>query len=406
MRRLVLFAELYTTFEKERRIGLLVRNLIQYVRFMDRRELEELYIFTYGYRDGEALRELQDEGTLPRSFHVLSPPAWLDSKLGHIVYSLIGPIIHGAELRKADAYRTQQVTGSWSALIAKVLYRKPLLFRLGYPLSVRFQTERKKLNLALARTVERLLLRFADHVAVTSQIMKAYYGAMGNPANITVVPNFVDLALTKPIEIYDRTRPVLFVGRLEKVKNIHNIIAACARNNVTLHLYYGQGDLEAELRQLASDLGARIEFKGSVLNEELLRIHHDHSIFMLCSTREGMPKAMIEAMASGLICVATPTDGASELIFHGETGYMAKGYDADAISAALAQALDEIDPRIGHNAREFVINNLSLERAVDMELGILKRMIAKSRGANHSSGMPSMPTDPKGKQAMGPKHGQ
>lgn len=375
MKRLVLFTELYSTFARERRVGLLMRNLVQYQKFIERGELEELLIFTYGHRDGEELRALQDEGILPRGFQVLSPPRLLDFKLGHIVYSLIGPLLHAGRLRTADAYRTQQVTGSWTALIAKVLFRKPLLFRLGYPLSVRFGTERKHIKYAIARLVERLLMRNADEVAVTSQIMAGYYGAMAPGARVTVVPNFADLSKITPITVYDRRRPILFVGRLEKVKNIDKLIVACARLRQPLHLYYGQGDLEAKLRDLAQREGADVDFKGSVSNSELMKVHHRHSVFVLCSTREGMPKALIEAMASGLICVSTRTDGASELIEHGRTGYLADGFDAGAIEAALRQALDEMNPEIGRNAREFVVGNLSLERAVDVELSLFRRMI-------------------------------
>jgi glycosyltransferase involved in cell wall biosynthesis len=378
MRKLVLFPELYTTLAKQQRFGLLVRNMVQYVKFIERNELDEFLIFSYAREDQATLEELQRAGIFPKSFRVLTPPAWLGSKYGQLVYSIIGPWLHRHELRGADAFRTQQVTGAWSALIAKALFRKPLLFRLGYPLSVRFASEGKKLNYKIAHFVERLLVRHADHVAVTSRIMQRYYGAMDDQANVTVLPNYVDLDYTAAIDAYDPKKPAIFVGRLEPVKNIQNIIKACAAQKLPLHLYYGGGELEQELRALAASLGADVEFKGAVPNRELLKIHHRHAIFMLCSTREGMPKALIEAMASGLICVVTPTDGASELVTDGVTGYVAKGYDADAIAEALSRALAEMNPEIGRNARQFVVNNLSLEHAVEQELAILKKIVARA----------------------------
>ena len=382
MKMLVLFSDLYTTFEKERRVGLLVRDIAQYAKFMERNELEEFRIFTYGVNDAATLVALQREGILPSGFRVLTPPRWLGSKFGQILYSVIGPFIHRAELKKADVFRSQQVSGSWTALIAKILCNKPLLFRLGYPLSVRFRTEGKRLNYLVARFIERLIVRNADHVAVTSSIMQRYYGAMSRRPNITVLPSYVDLSLASPIGEYDRNKPILFVGRLEPVKNIDNIIVACSRLKVPLHLYYGGGNLEGHLRKLAAEIGAIVEFKGAVPNEELMRLHHNHSIFTLCSLREGMPRAMIEAMASGLICVGTRTDGVSELIEHGKTGYLAEGFDADAIEAALALALKEMKPQIGWSAREFVIKNHSLEQAVDVELDILKKIIASAQAAD------------------------
>jgi len=385
MNRLVLFIPLYLTFEKQRRFGLLVRNMAQYVKFMERNELKELCIFTYGVNDAATLVALQREGVFPIGFRVLTPPWWLGSKFGQILYSVIGPFLHRAELKKADVFKTQQVSGSWTALIAKILCNKPLLFRLGYPLSVRFRTEGKRLNYLATRFVERLVVHNADHVAVTSNIMRRYYGAMSRQHNVTVLPNYVDLSLSSVISEYDRSKPVLFVGRLELVKNVDNIIIACSRLKVPLHLYYGGGNLEGHLRKLAAELGAVVEFKGSVPNEELMRLHHNYSIFMLCSLREGMPKAMIEAMASGLICVGTRTDGVSELIEHNKTGYLAEGFDADAIETVLALALKEMDPQMGWNAREFAIKNHTLEHAVDVELGILKKIIASAQAADRLS---------------------
>lgn len=378
MRRLVLFPELYTTLAKQQSYGLLVRNMIQYLKMIERGELDEFCVFTYSTKDHLTLEELKRNGTFPDTFRVLTPPGWLKGKFGMVLYSVIGPFLHRGVLKDADVFRTQQVTGSWSALIAKLLFRKPLLFRLGYPLSVRFEAEGKKLSRMIARTVERIMVRNADHVAVTSHIMQDYYGAMGNRQKVVVLPNYVDLEFSRPISNYDRHAPVLFVGRLESVKNIKNIMIACHRQNLPLHLYYGGGNLEQPLRQLASELGADVQFKGSVPNRELLKIHHNHSIFMLCSTREGMPKALIEAMASGLICVTTPTDGASELIEDGKTGYMASGFDADSISAALARAVSEMNPQVGRNARDFVVNNLSLEHAIYLELSLYRNMMSRT----------------------------
>ena len=120
-----------------------------------------------------------------------------------------------------------------------------------------------------------------------------------------------------------------------------------------------------------------------------MRNHHNHSIFVLCSLREGMPKAMIEAMASGLICVGTRTDGVCELIEHGKTGYVAQGFDADAIENTLAMALKEMNPQIGRNAREFVIKSHALEHVIAVELGILKKIIVSTQAAGGLSAVKS-----------------
>lgn len=374
MRTLILFIDLYVSFDRAEKDGLLLRDMAQYDAFLKSGSFDRVYYFTYDDRDHERLAELKRAGLAPENLHVLTPPRFLRSPLGNIVYSLIGPFIHRRVMARASVLKSHQVSGAWSALIAKLLYRKPLLFRLGYPLSVRFRTEGKPLKYRLARAVEKLLVRSADHVAVTSRAMQRYYAAMAPRAKITLLPNYVDLSAFTPITDYDVNKPILYVGRLEEVKNVANLIIACGRLNHALHIY-GGGPLENELRQQARDCGAEVSFMGVVANSELARIHHTHTICVLCSTREGMPKSLIETMASGLICLTTPTDGGLELIEDGKTGYVIDGFDAEAIERALRRVMTLLDPEVGRRASAHMRRNNALEHAVELELAIFDRIV-------------------------------
>lgn len=378
MRRLILFTDLYTSFERGEQFGLLLRNLSQYEKFLQAGSFDEIYYFTYDDRDTEKLAQLKRDKGIAENIRALTPPRILRSRLGAVVYSVIGPFLHYRVISRATVLRTQQVSGAWTALIAKAITGRPLLFRLGYPLSIRFKTEGKRLNYLITTVIERLLVRFSDHVAVTSRAMQAYYGGSEKNGKVTVLPSYVDVSGFTPISDYDANKPILFVGRLNEVKNIGNLILACSRLKVALHLY-GRGPLKEELKATARACGADVSFKGVVPNSELMRVHHEHTIFVLCSTREGMPKALIEAMASGLICVVTRTDGALELVEDGVTGHLIDGFDADAIEKKLSEVLASIDPEVGRRASAFVRRNNSLEHAVDLELGILDDIIRGRR---------------------------
>lgn len=379
MRELVLFFELYSSLRKGEQYGLLGRNLLQYVRSLERGEYTRVSLFTYDSRDHEKLVELKSTMGLPDGIRVLTPPRWLDSKAGSIIYSLVGPLLHARALGAADVYKTQQVSGSWAGLIAKHLFGRPLLFRLGYPLSPRFQSEGKPLRRRIAEYTERLLVRQSDHVAVTSREMKEFYRAFSVETPITVVPSYADITGFTPIEVYDHRLPILYVGRLEPEKNVTGLIEACARLQHPL-VICGTGRLEPELRRLAASLGGRVDFRGSVPNSALQRIHHEHTVFAICSPREGMPKALIEAMASGMICVGTRTQGICELIEDGVTGHLIDGIDAATIERKLRSVLDRLDPQIGHRAREFVCRNHSLEHAMDVERHIMEGMLKAGPG--------------------------
>jgi glycosyltransferase involved in cell wall biosynthesis len=373
MRRLVLFFDLYCSFTKYDGEGLLLRDLLLYEKLIEQGDFDEVMIFTYDDRDRAKLAELQQDGRISQAISVLTPPPALRSGLAAVLYSIIGPIRHRSELAEATVFKTHQVSGAWTALMAKWLFRKPLLFRLGYPLSVRFQMEGKLWKARATRALERLMVRCSDGVAVTSRTMQMYYGAMSKSANVSLIPSYVDLSGFTAIDRYDGRLPILFIGRLDPVKNVAALIEACSRLGVELDIY-GGGSLEDELKALAASLGAKARFHGFVANSDLMRIHHNHSICVLCSTREGMPKSLIEAMGSGLVCLSTRTDGALELLEDGKTGYLIDGFDAGSIAECLRSIISNLDPEVGRRARRFVHANNSLEHSIDLERAALRRI--------------------------------
>ena len=63
--------------------------------------------------------------------------------------------------------------------------------------------------------------------------------------------------------------------------------------------------------------------------------------------RDGLPTVLLEAMALGTPCVATPVTGIPEVIEHEVTGLLVPERDPRALAAALARALDDADLRVG-----------------------------------------------------------
>ena len=360
--------------------GLLDREKLIYERLLAAGAFKRIYWFSYGRGDGALLAQLKRDGRIADAIHVLEPPALLAGRLGRPVYSIVGPLFHRRAIASADILRTDQGTGAWTALVAKLLFSKPLLFRCGYVWSLNTKLRGEHLKSWIARIVEHLLLRFADAIMVTSQASRAYLNKMSPAAQIRIAPNYVDVADFKPVASHRPGQPILFVGRLVPIKNVDLLIRACARLQVPLHIF-GNGPLRAELEALASELGADVTFKGVLPNRKMARAHHAYSVFVLCSTSEGMPKSLIEAMASGLICLGTDVRGINELIEDRVTGYLIRSPDADAIADALGAALGNFDPEVGARARKFVEDNHSLERAIAVELDMIARATKEADAA-------------------------
>jgi len=106
----------------------------------------------------------------------------------------------------------------------------------------------------------------------------------------------------------------------------------------------GEGPMEEELRGLAAGLGVadRVQFPGFLSQEALRRLFRDSHIFFHPSETaggdvEGVPNALLEAMAGGLPVVATRHGGIPEVVRDGESGLLCAERDASALAGALAK---------------------------------------------------------------------
>ncbi|MFM7182751.1 MAG: glycosyltransferase [Verrucomicrobiales bacterium] len=101
----------------------------------------------------------------------------------------------------------------------------------------------------------------------------------------------------------------------------------------------GDGPLEARLRARAGEMGIadRVEFRGFLGESDLCRLYHEAHIFIHPSqmtadqNQEGIPNAMLEAMATGLPVLATLHGGIPEAVENGITGLLVPERDADGL---------------------------------------------------------------------------
>jgi glycosyltransferase involved in cell wall biosynthesis len=118
-------------------------------------------------------------------------------------------------------------------------------------------------------------------------------------------------------------------------------------------LLVGQGPLEAETRRLAAelDLTGAVVFAG--FRTDARRLAAAFDVFTLSSTYEGLPIALVEAMALGRPAVATSVGGTPEVVSDGVDGLLVPPGDPDALAKGLARLLQdpELRARIGAAAR-------------------------------------------------------
>jgi glycosyltransferase involved in cell wall biosynthesis len=96
------------------------------------------------------------------------------------------------------------------------------------------------------------------------------------------------------------------VGRLSDEKNLDAILEAAARLDGGVHVtFLGAGPARARLEARAQHLGVRLTVRPVVPHAEVATIMAAADAFVLASFTEGHPKVLLEAMASGVPCVAS-----------------------------------------------------------------------------------------------------
>ena len=174
------------------------------------------------------------------------------------------------------------------------------------------------------------------------------------------------------------------VGRLRPQKGHAVLIEALARiRDRTLRLRSGQGSWhgsgqaahllvigDGELREALESqvheagLAKRVHFLG--VRADLPDLFAAMDVYAHPAFFEGMPNAVMEAMAAGLPVVATDVDGTRELIEDGETGWLVVPGDAEALAGRLGEVLADLETArtVGAAGANFVRKGFSVERMV------------------------------------------
>lgn len=159
---------------------------------------------------------------------------------------------------------------------------------------------------------------------------------------------------------WEKREHICAVGRMDDwVKCFDDLLTAFSKvqkkhPSVKLDIY-GDGILRTELEAMSKRLGLQssVIFHGRC--STILEEYSKHKLFVMTSRLEGLPNALMEAMASGCACVSTDCDfGPSELIRDGENGFLVPVHDVDAIAERLCVLLedDELCHRLGEAATE------------------------------------------------------
>jgi glycosyltransferase involved in cell wall biosynthesis len=243
----------------------------------------------------------------------------------------------------------------------------------------------EKLGKPVVRFTHYLLQRIHAAVIILSTRMREYLVAYDfTSINVLLIPNGVDTSrfypLSEDASRSQRSQTVVCVARLCYEKGLDVLLQAWHLVHKELPaarlIIAGIGPLQAQLAYMAQalNLGESVEFVG--LQRDVVAVLHRGSIATLPSRWEGMPNAVLEAMACGLPCVATRVSGTEDIITHGVNGLLVEPEDYQSLAQALLALLR--DPArssaYGKAAREMIEQEYALEHITDRYLELYQRM--------------------------------
>lgn len=237
--------------------------------------------------------------------------------------------------------------------------------------------------------ITRYALGRSDAITAVSEWLAATTVAMfGSERKIEVVPNFVDGRRFRP-ELDGTARRcfapngqmvLMHVSNFRPVKRAHRVIEVFARVaprvSSTL-VMVGDGPDRPACEELTRTLGlrSRVRFLGAQTDiERLLPAAH---VFLLPSEYESFGLAALEAMACGVVPIATATGGLPEVVDHGQTGLLVPADDLESMVDATMELLDNRTrlATMSVAAREAAVGRFGRERIVDRYEAICRRLV-------------------------------
>lgn len=198
-------------------------------------------------------------------------------------------------------------------------------------------------------------LAAADATVTVSEFnlahLRAEFGA--DAARVHRVYNGLDLAAFPYTSPADRPPVIAAVGRLVEKKGLGDLLEAVAllraRGREVQVQLVGTGALAEVLAEQVRRLGLTdvVTLRGALPQGEVRAVVQEAAVFAApCvvgadGNRDGLPTVLLEAMALGTPCVATPVTGIPEVIVDGVSGLLVPEHDPAALARALARLLDD-----------------------------------------------------------------
>jgi glycosyltransferase involved in cell wall biosynthesis len=312
--------------------------------------------------------------------------------------SKMGKYLRGFELarvfadQKVDLLHTHHMPAFIDSTLGAQLARVPILINTDhckrYPIERRWQV------------LEKGASRFADSIVAVSQHTRndlIQYQRIA-PEKIQVIYNGIDIKLRRRDNAADirhelglQPDDIVFgtVARLEEQKGLDLLIDAAPlvlkRMPNARFLIVGGGSLEEDLRQRAAALGLERQVIVTGYRTDAVDLMQTFDCFVQTSLFEGMPMALLEAMALNKPIVATAVGGVPEVVEDGVCATLLSSRDPQDLTDALVNVAGDpvVRQRIGDAGRQRYEHNFTAAAMVSQYEQLYEHCLARKRVRVH-----------------------
>ncbi|WP_369600011.1 glycosyltransferase family 4 protein [Hahella sp. SMD15-11] len=262
------------------------------------------------------------------------------------------------------------ILGGLMAVLCKNLYKYKVFVELHgeHYFKPRSTSFRSKIFFIFLRRLVMYSFKRADKIRCLSEDMKdvviSVYGKSFED-KLVVVPNRVDLKTFKfrktDYAIHEKVN-IVTVGRFTPLKNHLGLIRDLFSTGIDFRLtIIGSGDLKSAYFQIFEELGnaENLVVYENISHRELSRILPHCDLYIHYSLSEGVPRALLEAMACGLPVITTNVGYLKGVVISGENGFVIEKPYRRGLKCILNKLLSSEDLRrqIGNNARRHIEDN-------------------------------------------------
>ena len=263
------------------------------------------------------------------------------------------------------------------ALLAQALGVKTVVHLHGSDFDVNCNTMpgwQRRLAIAILKRCERV-------VVIGGYWQQFVTSSLGlDPKRVALIHNGAPLLPVRQVRAPGPAR-LLMLGELGPRKGTPELIAALAaptlRKRDWTATLAGNGPVAKYRAEVAAlGLADRIALPGWQSGDRVRALLDAADVFVLPSRQEGLPIAILEAMAVGAAVISTPVGAIPDAIIDGETGLLVLPGDTAALEVAIARLLDDpaLRARLAANARRRFEAMFTIERTADLVAALYREL--------------------------------